>query len=350
MLSLSIKQIITETADTKTFIFETGNNSKLSYKAGQFITITLNRNGKELRRSYSLSTAPAFDDFTAFTLKQVANGEVSRYLFRTITPGSVLHALEPGGRFTFENDIKEPRDIFLIAAGSGVTPVYSLLKQILRTTTGHSIKLIMQNRNEKAVIFHDSLNHLAQEYSGNFKLISYLSRPIDRHKKWRRLNNEILEGIILDQMNFARNNARFYICGPLSFMRMAEFTIRQMGFLPGQVKKEIFDVPRLPPPPFLIDPAPRVIRLSKQSTLAPGEHLPTIIPVSFPQSILEAVLLHQIKIPYSCKAGICGSCVVQCSSGEVKMKHNDVLTDEEVASGLVLSCVGYAVTDITLNL
>jgi ring-1,2-phenylacetyl-CoA epoxidase subunit PaaE len=343
MIALTIKKVIEETPDTKTYIFETSAQTGLNYKPGQFITITINRDGRELRRSYSLSSAPAFDGYLAFTIKQVPNGEVSRYLFRTLIPGSTLIALEPSGRFTYEQDPSIPRDIFLIAAGSGVTPVYSLLKQILKTTTVNSIRLILQNRNEHAVIFHDSLHLLENEYSSNFKFFNYLSRPLDKHKPSRRLNNEILEEFILDELSFSRDQALFYICGPLSFMRMAEFTIRQMGFSPEQVKKEIFDVPHLPPPPFVIDPSPRSILLSRQKPAR-------MIPVRFPQTILEAALSHHINIPYSCKAGICGTCVINCTDGEVRMKYNDVLTDQEIAGGLVLTCVGYAVTDITLEL
>jgi ring-1,2-phenylacetyl-CoA epoxidase subunit PaaE len=343
MLLLLIKKVIEETPDTKTYIFEPADDSGFDYKAGQFITIVINRDGRELRRSFSISTAPAYDNYASFTIKQVTNGEVSRYLFRTLVPGSTLIAQEPRGRFTFEAEPADAHDIFLIAAGSGVIPVFSLLKQILRTASANSVRLILQNRNEQAVIFNDSLHLLETEYSSNFKFINYLSRPFDKHKPSRRLNNEILEEFILDEINFSRNNTLFYICGPLSFMRMAKFTIRQMGFSPDQVKKEIFDIPLLPPPAFVIDPAPRSILLSMQKPAR-------MIPIKFPQTILEAALLYQVNIPYSCKAGICGSCVVKCIEGEVKMKHNEVLTDKELASGLVLTCVGYAISNITLEL
>ncbi|MHA4845635.1 2Fe-2S iron-sulfur cluster-binding protein [Flavitalea antarctica] len=343
MIVLTIKQVIEETPDTRTYIFEPSGETTFSYKAGQFITITINRNSRELRRSYSLCTSPAYDEYYAFTVKQVPNGEVSRHLFRTLAPGSTLIAMEPAGRFTFKKEPSIPRDIFMIAAGSGVTPVYSLLKQILKTTSENSIRLILQNRNEQAVIFHDSLHRLELEYEDNFRFINYLSQPIDTHKPSRRLNNEILEELIADELHFNRDYALFYICGPLPFMRMAEFTIRQMGFSPEQIKKEIFDAPRLPPPPFNIDPAPRSIVLARQK---PNR----MIPVRYPQTILEAVLAQNINIPYSCKAGICGSCAILCTAGEVKMKHNDVLTDQEVAGGLILSCVGYAVSDITIDL
>ena len=343
MISLVIRKIIEETPDTNTYVFEATGKEAFAYRAGQFITIMLNRNGVELRRSYSMSTSPAYDDYTAFTIKRVPNGEVSRHLFTSLKKDSTLIALQPTGRFTFEPGEAVQRDVFLIAAGSGVTPVYSLLKEILTTTTTNDVKLILQNRDEKSVIFHDSLHLLETRFEQNFRFLNYLSRPVDPYKPSRRLNVEILEKLVPANMRYNHHDALFYICGPLSFMRMAEFTIRQMGFLPEQIKKENFDVPKLPPPSFSIDNNPRSVRLTRQ----PDKKF---ISVRYPESILDAAIANHITIPYSCKAGICGSCVVKCSSGQVKMKFNDVLTDQEIADGLILTCVGYAVSDITLEL
>src|SRR5688572_26245938 len=132
MLTLIVKVVIKETEDTNTYIVESSDQRNIEYKAGQFITLILNRNGKELRRSYSISTAPGFDHHISFTIKEVTNGEVSRYLLRHLRPGSLLTAMEPSGRFVYEPSLTA-RDIYLIAAGSGVTPVYSLLKQIVST-------------------------------------------------------------------------------------------------------------------------------------------------------------------------------------------------------------------------
>ena len=343
MIGLTVTKVIEETPDTNTYVFETTGKEPFSYKAGQFITLMFNRNGNEVRRSYSMSSAPAFDDHTAFTVKRVPNGDISRYLLLNLNKGSTLISLEAAGRFTFDADESASRDIYLIAAGSGITPVYSILKEILQTTKTNHVKLFLQNRDERSVIFNDSLHLLETKFERNFKFWNYLSGPIDTHKPSRRLNNEILERLISREMNFRSDRALFYICGPLAFMRMAEFTIRRMGFSPEQIKKENFDVPRLPPPSFMIDENPRSIILSRQKSTK-------ILSVRYPSSILDAALSNNINIPFSCKAGICGSCVVKCTSGEVKMKYNDVLTEQEVTDGLVLTCVGYAVTDIVLDL
>jgi len=339
MLVLTITRVIEETIDTRTYIFTTSNAEPLVYKAGQFITLVINRHGKELRRAYSLSTAPGYDGYNAFTVKRVTNGEISRYLFRYLVTGSTINAIEPSGRFTYEAETSIARDIYFITAGSGITPVFSLLKQILPATTEVSIKLIYQNRNEHSVIFHDPLYNLEQQYGGNFRFYNYLSSPLDANKPSRRLNNEILEHFITAEMIYGRTDALFFICGPLSFMRMAEFTIRQMGFTSAQVKKEIFEIPKLPPAPFSVDPGARQVLVDSTGKS---------FQVHFPQTILDAALANNIDIAYSCKAGICGSCVVKCISGEIRMKYNDVLTDEEVANGLVLTCVGYAVSDVKL--
>jgi ring-1,2-phenylacetyl-CoA epoxidase subunit PaaE len=343
MLALIVQSVIEETSDARTYIVGRADKENIIYKAGQFITITVNLNGRELRRSYSLCTAPEFDSYVAFTVKKVANGEVSRHLFRNLVTGSTLLALEPSGRFTFQAEGSPKRDVFLIAAGSGVTPVISLLKKMVKTAPGCAIKLVLQNRNEHTAIFNDEFHLIASAHSEQVRFFNFLSDPVDKHKPSRRLNNELLEDMINDELSFNRNDALFYICGPLSFMRMAEFTIRQMGFLSEQVRKEIFELPRVPPAPFSIDDSPRnmFIKLGKDTVR---------VPVRFPETLLEAALTHHINIPFSCKAGICGTCVLRCTDGKVKMKYNDVLTDGEVEDGLVLTCVGYALSDITLTL
>jgi ring-1,2-phenylacetyl-CoA epoxidase subunit PaaE len=335
---LVITNIINETHDVRTYVVKALNDSPISYKPGQFITLIVNLNGRELRRSYSISTSPVYDDYIAFTVKLVTNGEVSRYLFRSLVIGSQINTEVPGGRFTPATEGPQQGDIFLIAAGSGITPVFSLLKHFL-INTKHAVKLILQNHSVDDVIFFDKLQQLAHKYPDQLRFFNFISVPPGPGWPLRRINNELLEHLVNHEMHFEPSTAMFYICGPLSFMRMAEFTLRQMHFAATQIKKEIFEFPQVVPTPFEVDTNPRSIELhTKETTLN--------FTVQYPQTILDAFLANNIHIPYSCRAGRCGSCVLQCTSGKVRMKINEVLTDDEVTGGLVLSCVGYALTNI----
>lgn len=339
---LVITDIINETHNVKTYVVKANDDSPIKYQAGQFITLILNLNGRELRRSYSISTCPGYDNFIAFTVKLITNGEVSRYLFATLKIGSQLNTEVPGGRFTAPADGPQHRDIFLIAAGSGITPVFSLLKHFL-TNTSHAVKLIVQNHSVDDVIFYAQLKQLAAQFPDQLRFFNFISTPPGPGWPLRRVNNELLEHLVNHEMQVDPKTALFYVCGPLSFMRMAEFTLRQMQYAAAQIKKEIFSFPPAASVHFEVDPAPRNIVLH---TNEKNLHLT----VQFPQTILDAFLANNIHVPYSCRAGRCGSCVVRCTPGKVRMKINEVLTDQEVSDGLVLTCVGYALDNLEVVL
>ena len=335
---LIIKDVIKETHNVRTYVVEAADDSVISYKPGQFITLIINLNGRELRRSYSISTCPGYDNFIAFTVKLVSNGEVSRHLFRTLKTGSQINTEAPGGRFTAPAEDAQQRDIFLIAAGSGITPVFSLLKHFLLNTS-HGVKLIIQNHSVDDVIFFDRLKELALQYPDQLRFFNFISIPPGPGWPLRRINNEILEHLVNHEMQHPPAASLFYICGPLPFMRMAEFTLRQMHFAASQIKKEIFAFPQSTTTHFEVDPTPRRVTIR---TPEGTYHFTT----QFPQTILDAASANNIHVPFSCRAGLCGSCVLRCTSGKVRMRVNEVLTDEEVAEGLVLTCVGYALEDI----
>ncbi len=338
---LIVTDIIHETHDVRTYVVKRADGASIEYKAGQFITLIIDLNGRELRRSYSISTCPGYDEHVAFTIKLITNGEVSRHLFRTITVGSEINTELPGGRFVAPTEGPAQRDIFLFAAGSGVTPVFSLLKFFL-TCTNHPVKLVLQNHTVSDVIFHDKLNELANLYTEKFHFFNFISVPPGPGWPLRKINNELLEHLVNRETGSERSSALFYICGPLPFMRMAEFTLRQMGFDGTQIKKEIFAFPQTNVIPFEVDQTPRKVQLqTKDGNFS--------FLTQFPQTILDAALANLIHIPFSCRAGLCGSCVLQCSIGKIRMKTNEVLTDEEVKAGLVLTCVGYALEDVIIR-
>ena len=314
------------------------------YLPGQFLTLLL----RGVRRSFSLSSSPG-DPYLAITVKRKVNGEISRYLQDHVRVGDVLESLPPSGRFTFTPPATGPASdpatgpasaaarpaarpatgpaaapagrrtptIGFISAGSGIVPILPLIRQAL-TTDAH-IWLINQNHSQKDVIFKDALSSLPIERIDLFS-------PV-------RLNNALLENLV-GQLGLGD----VYCCAPEAIMRMAKFTLRRMGLHENQYHQEHFTIDKLPHPP-LVDATPREIKFNNY-----------IFRAAYPASILDAAIAQGIPIPYSCRGGRCSTCAVRCTKGKVVMSINEVLTDRDVREGWVLTCTGYAASDLELEL
>ncbi|HEX5025826.1 MAG TPA: ferredoxin--NADP reductase [Agriterribacter sp.] len=340
-LLFRIVKVIPETEDTSTFVLEETSRAPIPYKSGQFLTFIFESHGKELRRSYSLSSTPGIDEYLSITVKRVHNGAISRNLLDHYHEGDLLKALAPSGMFVLDEHTEAKKTIFLLAAGSGITPVYSLLKSIVHRERGSSVILIYQNHARRSTIFRNALELMAAQFPDRFTWIDLVSTPNSHNPTSQRLNNEQLERIIAEQIQTEGANARFFICGPPSFMRMCQYTILLMGFKPWQVRKEYFVIDEPPLPPLLPEAKQRrvIVYTSKQKIMFVAQ---------YPKTILQSALDQNIPLPYSCRGGKCSTCVAKCASGKVEMSINDVLTDADLAQGLILTCVGYAVTDIEL--
>lgn len=336
-LQLRINKITQETADSKTFVVEEINKRDITYKAGQFLTILVTLHNKDIRRSYSISSTPGVDDHLFFTIKRIENGEMSRFLFDQLQVGDIITSLPPSGRFTIEKP--ESDIVVFIAAGSGITPVFSLLKHILYNFKDTQVLLINQNHSEKDSIFRNDLIMLQKKFETRCIIKEIFSQPTDHNFRSLRLNNNLLESILLQ--NVATASAKFYLCGPGSFMRMAQFTLKVMKYSQDQIKQENFFA-TTPPPPFMADKTAHKVSINYY-------HKKYTLDVAYPRNILEVALNHNIQLPYSCRGGRCSTCVARCTSGSVKMTINDVLTEKDLREGLILTCVSYPETDVELS-
>src|SRR3954447_15175767 len=195
-LQLRIKNIRQETSSSKSYFIEEVSGKKIDYKAGQFFTFLVNLHGKEVRRSYSISSAPGVDENIYFTIKRIENGELSRYLLDNLQVGDIITSLPPSGRFTI--DEPESSLAVFISAGSGITPVFSLIKHILYHLADTSVLLLYQNRDEHEAIFREELLLLQQKFAKRFVLKEVFSHPLDHKKPSQRLNNNLLEKILLE--------------------------------------------------------------------------------------------------------------------------------------------------------
>ena len=346
LLRLRVKAIQPESTGTKTIFLERMDGQDLVYKAGQFLTILFSFHHRHLRRSYSLSTAPGIDPVPAITVKRVQNGEISRYMLDHLRVGDELTCLPPAGRFTLdsagpllpatgETESATPPLLF-IAAGSGIVPIFSLLKAALRLSSEAPLILISQQHDEADSPFKAQLDRMQEVYGSRFQWIDLLSTRDGRLNNWR------LEELLIAVLPELPVLPTVYLCGPSSFMRMVQFTLRLMGFPGESIKKENFTVEYVPSAPIGIDPSPKLITVNAGGKIWQFEAV-------WPQTILQAGLAHQVHLPYSCRGGRCSTCVAKCLRGTVTMTINEVLTENDLREGLVLTCVGYAETDVELT-
>lgn len=330
---LHITKIISETADVKTFVIESRGEA-INYNAGQYLTFVFESNGHEIRRSYSLASSPVLNEPMAITVKRVENGEISRPLFDRAKEGDVLMTTGAGGFFVLPDQLSKDQQLFFLAAGSGIVPVYSLIKTALHTHSGVPVVLIYSNRSEKDTIWYNELKALQEKFAANFRIEFLFSLSPDLLRA--RLNQSLLQ-IVISQHAIAQTaNILFYLCGPFPYMRMIEFELHTMGFPASQIRKEQFATirPALRPQPPDTNPHAVEIRI--------GNELHRII-VQHPLTILEAAKRKGIVLPYSCETGKCGSCAATCLQGKVWMMYNEVLLNDDLQKGLVLTCSGFPV-------
>jgi ferredoxin-NADP reductase len=330
MLQLKVEVIKWETADTATFFLSEVNGKPIVYTAGQFITLVFTHHAEEIRRSYSLSSSPD-EKLLSVTIKRITNGEISRFMLTKVKAGDVLNAVEPAGRFTV-NNFAQPKDIFLFVGGSGIVPVFSLLKYILSRQGGSRLILIYSSQDSGSVLFKTELDKLAANHPNRLKVIYLLSN------EGNRLHNIRVEKLVKENGHFNRDVAEFYLCGPFTYMRMIRLTLLYMGVEAAQIRKENFVLETVKVSQTLINYPPQKIRIRFKNEVHD-------LIVAENQSILQAALQNNIPLPYSCRAGICSACMAKCCNGKVAMAVNDVLTDSDLAMGWVLTCTGHPVGD-----
>lgn len=330
MLQLKIEAIKWETPDTATFFISEISGRKISYKAGQFITLVFTHHAEEIRRSYSLSSSPD-EELLAVTVKRIANGEISRFMLTKLKPGDLIDAVEPAGRFTGANFELE-KDIFFFAAGSGITPVFAQLKYVFNRDGNSHITLIYSNQNSSSILFKEELDALALIHPKRLKIIYLLSSD------GNRLNNIMVEQLVRQNLLFDTSKTKFYLCGPFAYMRMIRLTLLYMEIDAAQIRKENFVIETVPVSGSLINYPSGKVKIHFQGEVHD-------IMVGENQSILQAALQNEVKLPYSCRAGICSTCMALCKSGRIVMAENEVLTDADLARGWILTCTGHPVSD-----
>ncbi|QNR84872.1 ferredoxin--NADP reductase [Pedobacter riviphilus] len=338
MFKLRINKIINQPGDNITFQFEEVDQQYPKYLAGQFISLVFQGKHKEIRRSYSFNSSPDVDEPLAITVKRVENGEISRFLHHKTSVNDILLAQEPQGMFSYLPDENLERDLFLFAAGVGITPLFSILKTALVREKKSLVTLVYSNRSMEEALFYDELNEWQKKYPERLKIVWVFSNS--KNLMTARLNKFYIEKLIKEHLHFDRNNALFYSCGPIVYMDLCRITLLGMGFDIKQIKRETFVLPE--------DErdeddgsAEKVVDKNTYSIILNFKGEIYHLDIPWPKRILDVALENKIKLPYSCRGGVCSTCVANCTKGGVRMDYNEVLTDDELERGRVLVCTGH---------
>lgn len=329
---IQITRVIAETHEAKSFEFVAAGDWNPIYETGQFITLVFNKGNKEDRRSYSFSSTPALNEPLRITVKRIVNGEYSRQLFNHVHVGDILNSSGISGFFRLPQDYKNVKQIFFLAAGSGITPVYSLLKTVLHSTP-LPVTLVYSNHSKKTTIFYRELLQLQEKFKDRFKIEFLFSHSNRVYKS--RLSKWVLTEL-LQQYHIPLQETLFYMCGPVAYMLMASITLITAGVPQHNIKKEIFSTQKHSIKPLPPDTDEHHVELHINNQVYQ-------LPVQYPDTILSAAKKQNIHLPYSCEAGNCGSCAATCVKGKVWMAYNEVLMDDEIEKGKVLTCQGYPI-------
>jgi len=343
---LQIKEVIKETQDAVTIVFSKPTVISSQYKSGQFLTLIMNIGGEKIRRSYSLSSSPFIDEDWAITVKQVDGGKMSTYLVNNAIKGDIIETMVPMGIFTYEPVGQNTTPIVLIGAGSGITPLCSIIGSTLSQEKNSKVYLIYGSRNEDSIILKAKLENFKNEYPTRFYYINFFSQPkLQSLENSGRLSKSSITKLLTDFNILDFTKAHFFLCGPQGMMDEAYQALEIVKVPALNIRKESFfsatsQETSTETKPTTTEGAVNVsIKYNRQLykvAVAPG------------QTILEAALKQDIDLPYSCQSGMCTACMGKCKSGEVEMEEPDGLSANEIKQGFVLTCVGRPLTEDVL--
>jgi 3-ketosteroid 9alpha-monooxygenase subunit B len=316
----TVTRIIKETADARTFVL-TPHEQPFSYRAGQFCTFRVAVDGQELYRSYSMSSAPETDAELMTTVKRVQGGKVSNWMVDNVVERDELTMTRAAGTFCL-NPTSVP--LLAFAGGSGVTPILSLAKSAL-VTTGRAVRILHADRDRASVIFEAVMDDLVERYPSRLS--------VDRHID---AEQGLLRRDAVGKFVGADTDADCYVCGPEGFMAVVRSALPDAA----RVLVEDFDTS-----PSAKAPASDV---AHEANAAEVRGTVTIqldrkkasVPQVAGETLLESARRAGLAPPFSCEAGNCGTCLARLTEGSATMRANDVLEDDEIADGYILTCQG----------
>lgn len=334
---LIVKEVKRETKDAVSILFNVPEEFKANYTfiAGQYINLRLTLDNQEIRRAYSICSAPTSGELR-IAVKAVRNGAFSQFANTKLKAGDVLEVGKPEGKFTFEPETDRQKNYIAFVAGSGITPVLSIIKSVLKSEPKSSFVLVYGNKSPEETIFHQELHDLQLQYVGRLFVHFVYSQTNAENAIFGRIDKSAIN-FVLNTKHAALEFEKFYLCGPEEMINTVSNVLKEKNVRESAIKFELFTSSTQENPI-----KESLSGHSKITIMVDDEE--TSFEMSQKQSILDAALKQGIDAPYSCQGGICSSCLARVTEGSAEMKKNSILTDSEIAEGLILTCQAHPTT------
>ncbi|MEP0263355.1 ferredoxin--NADP reductase [Dokdonia sp.] len=329
---LTIQSITRETAQAISVGFSIPSDLKdvFSYLAGQYITLKTTINGTEIRRAYSICSTPQSGELRV-AIKEVENGTFSVYANKELKEGDTIEVSAPEGRFVLDSAFAKAKKTYLtFAAGSGITPIMSMIKTVLENSSESEFVLVYGNKRPEDAIFRDELLALRNQYNDRFSIEFIYSQSREDGAHFGRIMKSTVNFVVKNK--YASHNFNdVYLCGPEAMIQEVTTVLKDNGTADSNIHFELFTA--------------STEEVVIEEALDGKSHIKVLVDdeeFEFTMGqdviILDAALDENIDAPHSCQGGVCSSCIARVTEGAAVMEKNQILTDSEVAEGLILTC------------
>ncbi len=337
--NLKVADIYKETNDTSVVTFEIPSqlHDVFKFRQGQHLTLKADIDGEDVRRSYSLCSSP-LDNKWQVAVKQIPEGKFSTFVNEELKTGDNLEVMAPSGTFGVEVNPEEPKNYLFFAAGSGVTPVLSMVKAHLASEPNSTCKLFYVNKTAKSIIFKEELEQLRNTYFGRFEIYYFLTKERRDIELFNGRFDDDKMQVLTKTFIDIPDTSEVFLCGPEKMVNFVSEYLVNAGLPKELVHFELFVTG------LTEEDIKRAERLAEQNvegievTIVDGGKEFSFTMTKEYDNILDAALGAGADLPFACKGGVCSTCKCEVIDGSVEMKINYALDDKEVSQNLVLSC------------